>query len=136
MLNLKDECTHNREHRVHSISHRADEIDTPHLRTCTPSHESSFPVPLPVVLTHVLTLLGPLLLLFAVLTHVLALRAPLLQWLVSRCQLIALVLAPLAPLLLLLIVMTHVLAPLAPLLQWLVSRCRLIALVLAPLAPL
>ena len=134
-MNLKDECTHNREHRVHSISHRAYGIDTPHLCTCTPSHESSFPVPLPIVLTHVLAPLGPLLLLLTVLTNVLALRAPLLQWLISRCWLIALVLAPLAPLLLLLVVMTHVLAPLAPLLQWLVSRCWLIALVLAPLAP-
>ena len=38
---------------------QADEIDTPHLCTCTPSQESSFPVPLPVVLTHVLAPLGP-----------------------------------------------------------------------------
>jgi hypothetical protein len=46
-------------------------------------------------------------------THVLAPLAHLLQWLVSWCWLIALVLACLAPLLLLLIVLTHVLAPLA-----------------------
>jgi hypothetical protein len=84
-------------------------------RTCMPFLESSFPVRLPVVLTHVPAPLGPLLQWLIVMTHVLTPLAPLLQWLV---------------------VMTHVLAPLAPLLQWLVSRCRLVALVLAPLAPL
>jgi hypothetical protein len=65
---------------VHSISHRADETDTPHLRTRTPSHKFSFPVPLPVVLTHVLALLDPIWLL-----------------LISRCPLVALVLVPPAP---------------------------------------
>ena len=63
----------------HSISHRADEIDNPHLCTCAPSHESFPPVPLPVVLTHVLAPLGPVLLLLEVLTHVLPPLAPLLQ---------------------------------------------------------
>jgi hypothetical protein len=63
----------------HSISHRADEIDNPHLCTCAPSHESFSPVPLPVVLTHVLAPLGPVLLLLEVLTHVLPPLAPLLQ---------------------------------------------------------
>ena len=131
MSNSKDECTHNREHRVHSISHRADEIDTAHFPTCTSSHNVSFPVPLPVVLTHVLAPLGPILLL-----------------LVSRCPLVALVLAPQAPLLLLLVswcqlvalVLFFVLAPPAPLLLLLVSLCPLVALVLtvvlAPPAPL
>ena len=57
-------------------------------------------------------------------------------WLVSRCRLIALVLAPLAPLLLLHVVLTRVLTPSGLCVQWLVSRCRLIALVLAPPAPL
>jgi hypothetical protein len=72
-----------------------------------------------------------LLLLRVVLTRVLAPAGLCMQWLVSRCRLIALVLALPAPLLLLLVVLTRVLAPLARLLQWLVSRCRLIALVLA-----
>ncbi len=98
---LKDECSHSREHRVHSISHRADEIDTPHLETCMPSDESSFLLLLSVVLTHVLAPLGPILLL-----------------LVSGCPLVALVLAV-------------VLAPPAPLLLLLVTRCPLVALVLA-----
>ena len=122
MLNSKNECTHNREHRVHSISHRADDIDNPHFRTCTPSHKFSFPVPLPVVLTHVLAPLGPIWLL-----------------LVSRCQLVALVLtfvlAPPAPLLLLLavwcwlvaLVLAFVLTPLAPLLQCVFAQCQMIA---------
>ena len=43
-------------------------------------------------------MLGPVLLLFKVLSYVLPPLAPLLQWLVSRCWLIALVLEPLAPL--------------------------------------
>ena len=127
MLNSKDECTHNREHRVHSISHRADEIDTPHLRTCTSSHNYSFPVLLPVELTHVLAkvlaLLGPLLQWLAVLIHVLAPLGPLLQWLVSWFQLIALVLALPAHLLLLPVVLTRVLTPPGLCVQWLVSRC-------------
>ena len=77
-----------------------------------------------------------LLLLCVVLTRVLAPPGLCVQWLVSRCWLIILVLTCLAPLLLLLVVLTHVLAPLARLLQWPVSRCRLIALVLARLSPL
>jgi hypothetical protein len=128
VLNLKDECTHNREHRVHSISHRADEIDTPHLRTGMPSDKFSFPVPLRVVLTHVLSPLGPVLLLLVsrcpLVALVLAPPAPVLLLLVSRCPLVALVLAPPAPLLLLLavwcwlvvLVLAVVLAPPAPLL--------------------
>jgi hypothetical protein len=71
-----------------------------------------------------------LLLLRVVLARVLAPAGLCIQWLVSRCRLIALVLALPAPLLLLLVVLTRVLAPLARLLQWLVSRCRLIGLVL------
>jgi hypothetical protein len=158
--NSKDECTHNREHRVYSISHRADEIDNPHFRTCTPSHKFSFPVPLPFVLTHVLSPQGPILLLLVsrcqlvalVLAFVLAPPAPLLLLLVSWCQLVALVLtfvlAPPAPLLLLLVVwcwlvalaLAFVLAPPAPLLLVLVVWCWLVALaltfVLAPPAPL
>ena len=134
-MNSKDECTHNREHRVHSISHRADEIDSPHLCICMPSDKCSFPVPLPVVWTHVLAPRGPVLLLLVlrcqlaalVLAFVLAPPAPVLLLLVSRCWLVALVLA-------------FVLAPPAPLLLLLVSRCRLVAHVLAfalaPLAPL
>jgi hypothetical protein len=51
------------------------------------------------------------LLLLVVLTRVLAPPGLCVQWLVSRCQLIALVLAPPAPLLLLLVVLTCVLAP-------------------------
>jgi hypothetical protein len=74
----------------------------------------------------------PLLLLLVVLTRVLAPLACLLQLLISRCWLIALVLACLAPLLLLLIVLICVLAPLAPLLLLLVVLTR----VLACLAPL
>jgi hypothetical protein len=78
-----------------------------------------------------------LLLLCVVLTRVLAPPGLCVQWLVSRCWLIILVLACLAPLLLLLVVLTRVLAPLARLLQWFVSWCWLvIALVLARLAPL
>jgi len=102
---LKDECSHSPEHRVHSISHRADEIDTPHLHTCTPSDESSFLLLLTVVLTRVLEPLGPLLLRLAV-------------W----CWLVALVLAV-------------ALAPPAPLLLLLAVWCWLVALVLAVVAP-
>ncbi len=123
MLNWKDECTHNREHRVHSISHMADEIYTPHLRTCMPSHESSFPVPLSVVLTHVLAPPGPLLPLPLVLTPLLTPLAPLLLLLVVLTH----VLAPLAPLLLLLVVLTHVLTPPGLCVHWLVAQCWLIA---------
>jgi len=54
-----------------------------------------------------------------------------LQWLVSRCRLIALVLARLAPLLLLLIVLTRVLAQLGLCVHCVFAQCRLIAL--APL---
>jgi hypothetical protein len=53
---------------------------------------------------------------------------PLLQWLVSRCQLVALVLAPLAPLLLLLIVLTHVFAQLGLCMHGIFAQCRMIAL--------
>jgi len=69
-VELERDCTHNREHRVHSISHRADEIYTPHLHTCMPYRESSFPVPLPVVFTHMLAPPGPPLPLLLVSTHV------------------------------------------------------------------
>jgi len=96
---------------------------------------------------------GTSLVALVVLTLVLAPLAHLLQWLVSWCWLIALVLTRLAPLLLLLavlarvlarlahlllllVVLSRVLARLALLLQWLVTRCWLIALVLARLAPL
>ncbi len=105
MSNSKDECTHSREHRVHSMSHRADEIDTSHSPTCTPSHLFSFPTPLPVVLTHMLPPLGPIWLQLVVLSRVLARLAPLLQWLV---------------------VLSRVLALLAPLLQWLVVLSRVL----------
>jgi hypothetical protein len=67
-----------------------------------------------------------------VLSRVLAHLAHLLQWLVTRCWLIALVLARLAHLLQWLVVLSLVLAHLAHLLQWLV----VLSLVLARLAPL
>ena len=51
---------------------------------------------------------------------------PLVQWLVSRCQLIALVLAPPAPLLLLLIVLTHVLAQLGLCVHCIIAHCLMI----------
>ena len=73
-----------------------------------------------------------LLLLHVVLTRVLAPTGLCIQWLVSRCRLIALVLARLAPLLLLLVVLTCVLAPPARLLLLLVVLTR----VLTRLAPL
>ena len=89
-----------------------------------PSDESSYLLLLPVVLTHVLAPLGPILLL-------LVSR--------SRCQLVALVLAfvlaPPAPLLLLLVVwcwlvalvLAFVLTPPAPLLQCIFAQCLRIA---------
>ena len=136
MLNSKDECTHNHEHRVHSISHKADEIDTPHFCTYTPLDKFSFHVPLPVVLTHVLSPLGPVLLLLVVLSRDLAHLAHLLQWLFGLSH----VLSRLAPLLRWLVVLSRVLAPPAPLLLVLVVWCWLVALVLsfvlAPRAPL
>ena len=66
-------------------------------------------------------------LLLVVMTRVLAPLAPLLQWLVSRCWLIALVLAPPAPVLLLLIVLTHVLAQLGLCVHYVVAHCLMIA---------
>jgi hypothetical protein len=60
------------------------------------------------------------LLLLVVLSHVLALPPHLLQWIVTRCWLIALVLALPAHLLLLLVVLSRVLALPAPLLLLLV----------------
>jgi len=80
-----------------------------------------------IVITHVLASLAPLLLLRVVLTRVLAPLACLLQWLVSRCRLIALVLARLAPLLLLLIVLTHVLAQLGLCMHCVFAQCWMIA---------
>jgi hypothetical protein len=58
-----------------------------------------------------------------VLTRVLAPLARLLQWLVSRCWLIALVLARLAPFLLLLVVLTHVLAQLGLCVHCVFAQC-------------
>jgi len=60
-------------------------------------------------------------------THVLAPLAHLLQWLVSWCQLVALVLTLPAPLLLLPVVLTHVIARLAPLLLLLVVMTHVLA---------
>ena len=68
-----------------------------------------------------------LLLLLVVLTRVLAPLARLLQWLISRCWLIALVLARLAPLLLLLVVLTHVLAQLGLCVHCVFAQSRMIA---------
>jgi hypothetical protein len=65
--------------------------------------------------------------LLVVLTRVLAPLARLLQWLVSRCWLIALVLARLAPLLLLLVVLTHVLAQLGLCVHCIFAQCWMIA---------
>jgi hypothetical protein len=50
-----------------------------------------------------------------------------LQWLVTRCWLIALVLAHLAPLLLLLVVLTHVLAQLGLCVHCVFAQCQMIA---------
>ena len=83
----------------------------------------------------VLAPLAPPLLLLVVMTHVPVPLALLLQWLISQCPLVALVLAPLTPFLQWLVsqcqLVALILAPLAPLLQWLISQCWLIALVLA-----
>jgi hypothetical protein len=67
------------------------------------------------------------LLLLVVLTRVLAPLARLLQWLVSQCWLIALVLARLAPLLLLLVVLTRVLAQLGLCVHCVFAQCVMIA---------
>jgi hypothetical protein len=67
------------------------------------------------------------LLLLVVLTRVLAPPGLCVQWLVSRCRLIALVLARLAPLLLLLVVPTHVLAQLGLCVHCVFAQCRMIA---------
>jgi hypothetical protein len=69
---------------------------------------------------------APLLLLLVVLTHVLAPPGLCVQWLVARCRLIALVLAPPAPLLLLLVVLTRVLAQLGLCVHCAVAQCRMI----------
>ncbi len=122
-LNLKDECTHNHEHRVHSISRKADEMYTSHLRTCMPS-QRSYLILLPhVVLTHVLKLPVSLLPPLAVLNCLLPPPVPLLLPLaVLTC-----ILLPLVHLSLPLAVLTCILPPLVHLLQLLaVLSCLLL----------
>ena len=85
------------------------------------------PITISVVLTHVLAPPAPLLLLLIVLTNVLAPPGLCVQWLVSRCRLIALVLTPPAPLLLLLVVLTRVLAQLGLCVHCIVAQCWMIA---------
>ena len=60
-------------------------------------------------------------------TRVLTPLGRLLQWFVSRCQLVALVLARLAPLLMLLVILTHVLAQLGLCMHCVFAQCWMIA---------
>jgi hypothetical protein len=97
---------------VHSISRKADEIYTDHLRTCMPS-QKSYLILLPhIVLTHALELPVPLLPLLVVLTCVLPPLVPLLPPLVVLTR----VLPPPVPLLPPLVVLTCILPPPVPLL--------------------